>query len=126
MFNVQLEPTITKRLTGRSRAELTNVGLSGDVANLIITKNAEITQIQINHLVGSGSFTIEIYSDVSLSDKVFSAISDDTGEILMFNKIGLEFENTDTPTANNLCYMKVIPSSGVGHTFKCAIFYNKL
>lgn len=125
MFNVQIEPTLVKPLIGHFRYEVTGVGTSGNVTNATISKNAEITQIQVNHTVGSGSFSIEIYSDSLLQDKVFSAVSDDTGAMIHFNKIGLNFQNTDTPTQNNLCYVKVIPSIGNGHSFKIALFFDK-
>ena len=125
MFDVQLEPTIVKPLIGRTRIEFIGVDTAGAMLPVIITKYAEITQIQVQRVTGTGSFIIEIYSDSSLTNKVFFAISDDTGEVLHFNKIGLYFENTDSPEKNNLCYFKIIPSSGIGHGFKVAVFFNK-
>lgn len=125
MFDVQIEPMLIKPLIGRTRAEFTGVDTSGSMLPLIITKYAEITQIQVQHTAGVSAFTVEIYSDSALQDKVFSAVSDDAGVNLHFNKIGLYFENTDTPDKNNLCYLKVIPATGVGHNFKVAIFFNK-
>ncbi len=125
MFDVQLEPTIVKPLIGRTRVEFTGVDTAGAMLPVIITKFAEITQIQVQRVSGTGSFIIEIYSDSSLLDKVFSAMSDDAGVNLHFNKIGLYFENTDSPEKNNLCYFKVIPATGINNDFKVAVFFNK-
>lgn len=124
MFNVQLEPTVTKSLVGRTRTELTGVGSEGSVANVAVTKNSEITQLQINHTTGTGGFTVDIFSDAALSDKVFSAISDESSAFFTLTKLGLDFQNTDSPQ-NNLCYMKITPNSGSGHIFKVALFYKK-
>lgn len=123
MFDVQIDPTITRPFVGRSRTELTGVGLSGAVSNIPISKHAEITQLQINHTVGSGSFTIGIYSDSFLTDQIFSAISD-TSDIFMVSGLKLIFQNTDSPQ-NSLCYVKITPSSGSGHSFKIALFFDK-
>jgi hypothetical protein len=104
MFDIQLEPTVIKPLVGRSRIVFTGVDTSGSILPMAITKNAEITQIQVNRTSGSGQFTIEIYSDSLLEDKVFSAVSEE--DLLAFNKIGLDYENTDSPVKNSLCYLK--------------------
>ncbi len=125
MFDVQIEPMVVKPLIGRTRVEFTSVDTAGEMLPVVITKYAEITQIQVQRTSGSGSFIIEIYSDSTLSDKVFSAVSDDLGEVLHFNKIGLYFENTDIPSKNNLCYFRVIPATGVDNNFKVAVFFNK-
>lgn len=124
MFNVPLDPVLTKAFVGRSRGELTGVDTAGAIANLGISKNAEITQLQIRHTVGTGGFSVEIYSDSALTDQIFSAVSDGTESYLIINKLGVDFQNTDSP-ANSLCYVKVIPEAGSGHSFILALFYKK-
>ena len=124
MFDVQIDPVLMKPLTGRTHADLTEVGPSGSVASMAITKNAEIQQIQIRHTVGTGQFNIDIFSDASLTDPVFSATSDASVGHFNMNKLNLFFQNTDSPQVA-FCYVKITPLLGSGHTFKIALFYNK-
>lgn len=124
MFNVPLDPVLTKTFVGRSRGELTGIDTAGAVSNLAISKNAEITQIQIRHTAGTGGFTVEVFSDATLLDQVFSAGSDGTESYLIMNKLGVDYQNTDTPS-NSLCYVKIIPEAGSGHSFILALFYKK-
>lgn len=123
MFNVQLEPTLVKPLTGRSRGVLSGVTTGGATLALIVTKFAEITQLQVNHVTGSGTFTVDIYSDVTRTDKIFSAVSDET-DSLYLSGLHLQFENTNSPQ-ENLCYVTVTPATGISHDFKVAVFFNK-
>jgi hypothetical protein len=123
MWNINLEPTIGKKMVGSSREVVSNVGVAGAVVNLPITKMAEVSQLHVKHL-GTGSFTVEFYDDSTLSNKVFSAISDDTGEFLSLSKVCFRYENMDSPK-QNFIYVKVIPSSGSGHEFLVSIFYDK-
>lgn len=121
MWNLNIEPTLTKRMVGAASGDLTNVDSSGAVLSLPITKVAEITQLTIRHLT-SGLFNVQIFSDVALSNLVFEATGGDT--LFALSKMGLLFSNTDSPVGN-LVYIKVIPESGTGHNFVVQMFYEK-
>ncbi|MFA5071315.1 MAG: hypothetical protein WC511_02980 [Candidatus Pacearchaeota archaeon] len=124
MWNINLEPTIGKKMVGSSRGSVTNVDTSGAVVLLPITKLAEISQMAIKHL-GGGSFSIEIYDNSILSNNVFKAESDALGDRWDLSKMQFRYENMDTPK-QNFIYIKVIPTSGSGHEFLVSFFYDKL
>lgn len=122
MWNLNIEPTLTKRMVGVSRSSLTGVDTLGAVATLPITKMAEVTQLSIQHL-NAGSFNVQIFSDSTLSTQIFEAIEETAR--LDISKMGLMFANSDTPASNNI-YIKVIPTTGSGHSFAISLFYDKL
>ena len=126
MFNVNIEPTITKTYSGFVHADLNNVGTPGATVQVPITKLAKIQQIQILHVVGINGFNIEFYADFNHSNRVFTAESDSEGVRFDLSKMDLYFANLDSPDKQNIIYVKIIPLSGTGHYFSINLFYEKL
>jgi hypothetical protein len=126
MFDVNLEPTIVKKYVGRIRGSLSGVDTAGAVCPLTISKNAVITQLQINHtLGGTGEFNIEVYSDLARTDLIYSANVESGQTKYHVSQLQLDYENTDSPKVN-VIYVKLIPVVGSGHGFHCALFFDKV
>lgn len=123
MWNVNLEPTIGKKMVGSSRGSLSNVSTSGATLTLAITKLAEIQQLSIIHF-NVGQFNVDIYADSIFSQQILSLQSDATLNRVDLTKMGLYFENMDTPKTNSV-YVKITPLSGSGHLFSVSLFYDK-
>ena len=125
MFNVQLEPTIIKENLGVSRGLLSSVDPGGAYVSVAISKKAKIKQIQIRQLVGSGTFNVEFFSEVTHTDNVLSLVSDSTSDRMDMNKLDVYYQNTDT-VQQSIIYLKINPVAGLGHTFTYALFFEKM
>ena len=125
MLDVQLDPVITKKWVGRSRGTLNNIDSNGAVLPLLVSKNAVITQFQINRTVGSGDFSVEIYSNSLLTDMVYQGTVDAGTTHFHMSQVGLEYQNTDS-TQQKAVYVRVIPTNVGLHSFSIAIFFDQL
>lgn len=123
MWNLNVEPTLTKKMVGCSRLELTVTGSGGASGQMAITKMAAISQISVRHSVGTGNFTVKLFSDSSLANDVFSA--DVTDARMDVSNIAVMFQNTDAPQ-ESLIYIQIVPEVDESHVFTVTMFYDKL
>lgn len=123
MFSVQLEPYVVKPNRSVVSQGFVGVDSSGVSHTITIPKNSTIIQMFVKHVIGSGSYTLQLFSNSDYSERIFEFVSDESPMVV--NQIHLEYQNTDSPIANAI-YAKITADSGSGHQFMLRIFYHKL